>query len=94
MGKWAGGNTGVLLGCRKQLFIAISRIRAPVLIIAGSQDHHTTMANSRRLYANAPAAKQFWPIHHAGHIDLYDSAPAQYERTILAFLEQHLETSQ
>lgn len=73
---------------------AITQVKAPVLIIAGSHDRHTTIANSRRLYANAPTAKQFWPIHQAGHNDLYHFTPAQYERTILTFLEKHFEVSQ
>lgn len=65
---------------------------APVLIVAGGADRHTTLPETRRLFAAAAAPKDLWVVPGAAHVDLYDFAPAAYQERIGAFLAQHLKT--
>lgn len=67
-------------------------LHAPVLIIAGSADRHTTLPETQRLFAAAAAPKDLWVVPDAAHVDLYDFAPSAYEKRIGAFLATHLKT--
>lgn len=81
------------LGVRAEELRPIDRVRAlrvPVLVVAGEADRHTTLVESRRLFAAAPEPKALWVVPRAQHGDLYASAPAEYERRILAFFGQYL----
>jgi fermentation-respiration switch protein FrsA (DUF1100 family) len=71
----------------------VRRLRVPVLVIAGEADLHTTLAESRRLFAAAPEPKTLWVVPRAPHGDLYASAPAEYERRMLAFFGRYLRMS-
>jgi fermentation-respiration switch protein FrsA (DUF1100 family) len=71
----------------------VRRLRVPLLVIVGEADRHTTLAESRRLFATAPEPKALWVVPHAPHGDLYASAPAEYERRILAFFRRYLRTA-
>ena len=62
----------------------------PVLVVAGEADQRTTLAESRRMFAAAPAPKELWVVPRAPHGDLYASAPTEYERRILAFFNKYL----
>lgn len=68
----------------------ISQVRAPVLIIAGTEDQRTTLAEARRLYDQAPEPKKFWPVPGAAHQNFHRYAPAQYEARVLKFFERFL----
>lgn len=68
----------------------LASLRAPLLIVAGSADRHTTPAASRRLHAAAAAPKDLWWVEGAGHVDLHAFDPAAYEARIFAFLARHL----
>ena len=68
----------------------VGQLHVPLLVLAGEADRHTTLAESRRLLAAAPAPKALWVVPRAPHGDLHASAPAEYERRILAFFGQHL----
>jgi fermentation-respiration switch protein FrsA (DUF1100 family) len=64
-----------------------------LLIIGGAADRHTTLAETRMLYEAANEPKQLWIVAGAAHVDLQQFAPAEYQRTVLAFLAQHLSSS-
>jgi len=68
----------------------IGRVRAPVLVISGTADPYTPIAEAESLYAHAPAKKSFWAVAGAGHEDLHDYAPREYERRVGGFLAQWL----
>lgn len=68
----------------------IGELRAPVLIAAGSADMHTTLPESRRLFAAAAAPKELWVVQGAAHVDLHAFAPPEYERRIGAFMARNL----
>ena len=38
--------------------------------------------------AQAPA--EFWLVEGAAHEDLFDAAPAEYRKRVLAFFERHM----
>lgn len=68
----------------------IAAVAAPLFIIAGNDDQHTTLAESQALFAQAPEPKTFWPIEGAGHEDFHDYAQESYEERVLSFLEGYL----
>jgi fermentation-respiration switch protein FrsA (DUF1100 family) len=68
----------------------VRQLRVPLLVVAGEADRHTTLAESERLFAAAPGPKALWVVPGAPHGDLYASAPAEYERRILAFFGAYL----
>ena len=69
----------------------IGQLKAPVLIAAGGADLHTTLPETRRLFAAAARPKELWVVEGAAHVDLHAYAPADYERRIGAFLARHLD---
>ena len=68
----------------------IAGIGTPVLVIAGTDDPHAPLSQSWALYEVARPPKAFWAVEGAGHVDFHRAAPADYERRVLGFLEDHL----
>ncbi|MGH7620637.1 MAG: alpha/beta hydrolase [Gemmatimonadaceae bacterium] len=68
----------------------IGSIRAPLLLISGTADPYTPLAEAESLYARAPAKKSFWAVVGAGHEDLHAFAPHEYERRVGSFLARCL----
>jgi fermentation-respiration switch protein FrsA (DUF1100 family) len=71
----------------------IALASAPVLVMAGTADRRTTLAESRSLFDHARAPKVFWAVPGAGHVDLHAFAPSEYERSVLGFFHQYLRRS-
>jgi uncharacterized protein len=63
---------------------------APKFFIFGSEDRHTRIAESKRLFADAANPKEAWAIEGASHIDLHEYSKNEYERRVLDFLERYL----
>lgn len=68
----------------------IADIRAPLLLIAGGKDRHTTLAESERLFRAAPAPKELWVLPQAVHQNFHRLEPRNYERRVLGFFARHL----
>ncbi len=68
----------------------IAGLGAPLLLIAGARDGHTTPADTARLFAAAHAPKGLWTIENAGHVDFHSFAASEYERRVGTFLERCL----
>ena len=68
----------------------IRRIRAPLLLIAGEEDRHTRIDESRELFAAAPEPKTLWTIPGAAHQDFHEFTRTDYERRMLDFLARAL----
>ena len=68
----------------------IGRIRAPLLLLSGTVDRYTPLAEAESLFAHAPAPKSFWPVAGAAHEDLYAYMPHEYEQRVGSFLAAHL----
>jgi uncharacterized protein len=69
---------------------SIGRLGAPVLVVAGSRDEHTTLAESRELFAAAAEPKQMWIVEGAKHQDFLRYDPAGYEEHVVEFLKEKL----
>jgi fermentation-respiration switch protein FrsA (DUF1100 family) len=84
---------GPQIGVTEEGLRPIDRIgcaKAPLLLIAGTEDEYTPMAESRALFERATAPKEFWAVEGAGHEDLHQFAPGEYERRVGTFLAAHL----
>ncbi len=71
----------------------IADLQAPVFIISGTLDAHTTIEEAQTLYAAAVEPKQFWAVEGAGHVDLHHFAEAEYESRVSDFLATYLRPS-
>jgi pimeloyl-ACP methyl ester carboxylesterase len=69
----------------------IGSIRAPLLLLAGSEDPYTPLAEAESLYARAPAPKTFWAVNGARHEDLHAFGRVEYERRVGGFLMRCLQ---
>jgi len=68
----------------------IAEVRVPVLMAAGSADPYTPMDESKALFERLAPPKEFWAVDGAAHEDLYDYAPAEYQRRVGTFLQRTL----
>lgn len=68
----------------------INNLNSPLLLISGTQDAHTTLPETERLFATARAPKELWIIQDAGHFNMHSYAGSEYENRISSFLYQHL----
>ena len=68
----------------------IGRLRSPLLLVAGSEDQHTTLAETERLFAAAAEPKSLWIVQGAAHVDLHRVDRAAYEARVGGFLASHL----
>lgn len=71
----------------------IDRLRAlnaPLLLVAGAADRHTTLPEAQRLFDAAAAPKELWVVEGAAHVDLHAFAPGEYEERIGAFFARYL----
>jgi uncharacterized protein len=70
---------------------AIAKLNLPVLIITGSEDRHTTLAEAQRIFEAANEPKSHWVIQGAAHVNLHRFNPAVYEAKVLWYLAKYLE---
>lgn len=63
---------------------------APVLVASGSEDKHTTWAETQRLFDAASEPKELWRVEGAAHVDLHAFQPENYERNVLRFFTKYL----
>lgn len=99
-GSWAGYLTPLLswqlkprLGIDSQGLRPIDHIgktNVPKLLIAGADDQHTTLAESRQMFAAAGEPKELWVVAGAKHVDLYAAEKEEYERHVLGFFGKYL----
>ena len=68
----------------------LSKITGEVFIITGSEDKHTTLSESKRLFSAANEPKKWWVVEGAGHINFSHYQPEAYRLNILAFFERTL----
>ena len=68
----------------------IAAVKAPVFVIGGGEDRHTTPAETRRLFAAAPEPKRLWLVPGAAHGSCSSTAPGEYQARVLGFLAETL----
>lgn len=69
---------------------AVTRLAAPLLVISGAKDRHTTRDETLRLFEAALEPKELWVVEGAAHVDLHQFDPRAYESRVGAFLAKHL----
>jgi fermentation-respiration switch protein FrsA (DUF1100 family) len=69
----------------------VALVPGPKLFIAGAEDRHTTLEESRRLFAAAREPKELWVVEGAAHTDLHAASREEYERRVLDFLDRTLQ---
>lgn len=67
-----------------------AEVQLPKFFIFGTEDRHTRIDESRRLFAQAADPKEAWSVDGAGHVDLHEYSKHEYERRVLVFLERYL----
>ncbi|TQV89309.1 alpha/beta hydrolase [Aliikangiella coralliicola] len=73
---------------------SIKNVTSSLLIIAGTEDKHTTLSESKLLFTAAPEPKAFWEVEGAAHVDFYAFSPEEYATVLLAFLQSALNNEQ
>jgi alpha-beta hydrolase superfamily lysophospholipase len=71
----------------------IGRLGSPVLIVAGSEDRHTTLEESQDLFQAAAQPKELWVVRGARHQDFLSFDPVGYESAVVGFLGRHLRSA-
>ena len=69
---------------------SMPRLGAPVLVVAGSRDQHTTLAESEELFGAGTAPKRLWVVKGARHEDVLSADPAGYASEVVGFLREYL----
>jgi fermentation-respiration switch protein FrsA (DUF1100 family) len=68
----------------------IGNLNAPILLISGSDDQHTRVAETERLFGAARQPKELWIVPGGGHFNMHAYAGKEYEHRISAFLDRYL----
>ncbi|MEA3047152.1 MAG: uncharacterized protein QOJ53_1484 [Sphingomonadales bacterium] len=68
----------------------LRRFRGAVLIVAGTADRDTTLADSRAMYAAAPGPKSFWLVDNADHLAVSILWNDAYRARVRAFFAETL----
>lgn len=98
---WLGGLPAELLLLQLPLRLGVSpadlrpidhvpNVDAPLLVISGTADSHTTEAETRAMFEAAGEPRELWLVEGAGHVDLHAFDTAEYEARVLAFLGRWL----
>jgi uncharacterized protein len=69
---------------------SIHRLGSPVLVVAGSRDQHTTLAESEALFHAGVQPKRLWVVNGARHQDFLAVDPAGYASEVIGFLLEYL----
>lgn len=87
--RWLTWRTGVHADSLRPID-HIAHVTVPKLLIAGSADQHTPLAESMAMYQTAASPKERWIVYGAQHVDLYRYDPVGYERRVGDFLARRL----
>jgi fermentation-respiration switch protein FrsA (DUF1100 family) len=68
----------------------IGDLNAPLLLISGTDDRHTTVAEAERLFDAARQPKEIWIVPGEGHFNMHAYAGKEYENRISDFLQWYL----
>jgi fermentation-respiration switch protein FrsA (DUF1100 family) len=68
----------------------VAQLTMPKLFIAGANDQHTTLSESRRIFETAGEPKEFWVVPNAAHVDLHNASRVEYEQRVLDFFKRTL----
>jgi len=99
-GAWAGALTPLVCWqFKRRLAIDPERLRpidhighleAPLLLVHGTRDEHTTLAEARAEFAAAAPPKEWWAVEGAAHSNFLGYAKQEYEQRVGGFLSRYL----
>lgn len=69
----------------------IGDLRAPVLLVSGTEDRHTTVPETEQLFDAARKPKELWIVPGGGHFNMHSYAGKEYENRISDFLHRYLQ---
>ena len=67
---------------------AMDKVEGALLLIAGEQDKHTTIEESKCMFRRAKEPKEMWIVKGAGHANFDKVKAKEYKDRILEFLEE------
>lgn len=65
-------------------------VGCPVYVISGTEDHHTTVNETKQMLSVARQPKEIWLVDGASHEDLYSASPVEYKSKVLGFFNHHM----
>ncbi|HEV2297006.1 MAG TPA: alpha/beta fold hydrolase [Candidatus Acidoferrales bacterium] len=68
---------------------AVAERAFPVLLICGTSDRIIPCRHSQKILSAAIGPKQLWIVPGAGHTGAFGTAPAEFERRVLAFFAKN-----
>jgi len=71
----------------------VGSMRSPTLLVHGTEDRHTTLAEARRIFDAIPQPKELYLLPGAAHVDLHRYAGEAYAQRIGHFFARHLRAS-
>jgi pimeloyl-ACP methyl ester carboxylesterase len=69
----------------------IAELNSPVLLVSGTDDQHTTMAETERMFDAARQPKELWIVPGGGHFNMHSYAGKEYENRISDFLHRYVQ---
>ncbi len=67
---------------------AVAASPFPVLLICGASDRNVPARHTKRIFHAAAGPKEIWLVKGAGHSAALGTAPAEFERRVLAFYKK------
>lgn len=61
-----------------------------ILVIHGEKDDLIDLGHEERIFSAAGEPKELYLIANAGHIDIVEADPVEYERRVVKFLDEYL----
>ncbi len=68
----------------------LPNVGCPVLVISGTEDRHTTVTETKRMFSVALEPKELMLVNRAAHVDLYRVSPVEYKTRVLRFLDENM----
>ena len=69
----------------------VGAVKAPILLLSGTEDDRTPPDETRDLFDHAPEPKQLWLVPGAAHVDLERYNADAYWSHVLPFLQERLQ---
>ncbi len=65
----------------------IDKVDAPLLVISGTEDYHTTKSETEELFESAQDPKELWLVEGASHEDFMKFTAQEYSERIIEFFD-------
>lgn len=69
----------------------MKNVKGALFVISGKEDRHTTVKETKAMFAKAHEPKELWLVEGKGHIDFSKALGKEYEEKVLDFLDEWME---